>query len=169
MASMFSSTSGPLPMSVAPRTGVVILPFSMRYPSATPNTNSPVAGLTWPPESDLAYRALGVSAMIWSALVRARAEVGVGHARIGQVAVVLPPAVAGERQPEMSAPQPIGEVAGEDARLDDRGLLAGRAFVVAPGAAPQARGEAVVVGEHMLARPRAAPSLPSQTLVFLRM
>ena len=45
------STSGPLPMSCAARTGRVISPCSMRYASVTPNTKSPVAGFTWPPPS----------------------------------------------------------------------------------------------------------------------
>ena len=43
------STSGPLPISVAPLTGRVSLPFSIRYASLAENTNLPLVMSTWPP------------------------------------------------------------------------------------------------------------------------
>src|SRR6185369_5447324 len=43
------STSGPLPMRVAPRTGRVTLPPSMRYASLAEKTNLPLVMSTCPP------------------------------------------------------------------------------------------------------------------------
>src|SRR6266511_333452 len=48
-ASIAASASMQLPIRVAPRHGRVTLPASIRYPSETPKTKSPVAGSTWPP------------------------------------------------------------------------------------------------------------------------
>ena len=52
--SMRLSTSPPLPIKVAPRTGRSILPSRISYPSATEKLNSPVAGFTEPPPICLA-------------------------------------------------------------------------------------------------------------------
>ena len=43
------STSGPLPISVAPFTGRVILPSSIRYASLAEKTNLPLVMSTCPP------------------------------------------------------------------------------------------------------------------------
>ena len=48
--------SGPLPISVAPFTGAVILPSSMRYASVAENTYLPLVMSTWPPPKLTAYR-----------------------------------------------------------------------------------------------------------------
>ena len=52
-ASMRRSTSGPLPIRLASRSGSVMRPSSIRYASVVPKTKSPVAVLTWPPPSFL--------------------------------------------------------------------------------------------------------------------
>ena len=64
--SIFMIISEPLPTSVAPRTGVVILPSFTRYPSITAKLNSPVAGLTEPPPILAAYRPSPIEAIISS-------------------------------------------------------------------------------------------------------
>src|SRR6185369_14899940 len=43
------SASGPLPISVAPLTGAVTRPFSIRYASLAEKTNRPLVMSTWPP------------------------------------------------------------------------------------------------------------------------
>src|SRR3954468_7671943 len=58
------SASGPLPMSVAPFTGCVTLPSSMRYASAVENTNLPLVMSTWPPPKLVAYRPFFTLAII---------------------------------------------------------------------------------------------------------
>src|SRR5260363_300239 len=50
------NASGPLPLSVAPLTGAVILPFSIRYASAAEKTNWPFVISTCPPSKLTAYR-----------------------------------------------------------------------------------------------------------------
>ena len=52
-ASTALMTSIALPIRFAPLTGVVTAPSSIRNPSATPKTKSPVAGFVWPPPSDV--------------------------------------------------------------------------------------------------------------------
>src|SRR5665648_669994 len=56
----------PVPISVAPLKGVVILPFSILYPSITEKLNSPVAGLTEPPPIYFAYNPFSVFEIISS-------------------------------------------------------------------------------------------------------
>ena len=53
IASTALMTSMARPIRFAPRTGVVTWPCSIRKPSLTPNTKSPVAGFTCPPPSDV--------------------------------------------------------------------------------------------------------------------
>src|SRR6202012_604132 len=53
-ASIAARASRQLPISVAPEHGAVTLPSSIRYPSETPKTKSPVAGSTCPPPKDTA-------------------------------------------------------------------------------------------------------------------
>ena len=98
--------------------------------------------------------------------VRSRTEIGVGHPGIGQMPEVLPATVAGERQSQVTAAQPVGEVAGQDAGLDHRGALTGHPFVVAARAAPHPRPDAVVEREHVLAgHPLPFLSLPDAGLL----
>ncbi len=60
----------------------------------------------------------------------ARGDVGRRHARDRHVAERLAPSVAGRRGARLAGAQPVVEVAGEAAVLDDQRLLRGHAFVV---------------------------------------
>jgi len=60
------STSGPLPISIAPLTGTVFLPFSIRYASLAEKTNLPDVMSTWPPPKFGAYKPRSTDAMISS-------------------------------------------------------------------------------------------------------
>ena len=62
--SIFIRISAPLPIRLAPRTGVVILPPFTRYPSCTAKLNSPVAGSTDPPPILAAYSPSPMEEMI---------------------------------------------------------------------------------------------------------
>src|SRR5690606_12175292 len=53
-ATIFLMVSGPLPSSMAPRTGSAIWPSRIRYPSLTAKLYSPEPGRTWPPPMTLA-------------------------------------------------------------------------------------------------------------------
>src|SRR5690625_2866126 len=55
-AAIFRIVSGPLPSSIAPRTGSAISPLRIMNPSVTAKLYSPEPGFTWPPPSPLAYR-----------------------------------------------------------------------------------------------------------------
>src|SRR5262249_8004173 len=60
------STSGPLPMSVAPLTGRVTLPPSIKYASLAEKTNLPLVISTCPPPKETAYRPRGTDLMMSS-------------------------------------------------------------------------------------------------------
>src|SRR5471030_2651305 len=60
----YLSDSGPLPISVAPFTGYVILPFSIMYASDAENTNLPLVMSTWPPPKFTAYKPFFTDARI---------------------------------------------------------------------------------------------------------
>ena len=53
-------------MSVAPFTGAVTFPFSIRYASLAENTKRPDVMSTWPPPKFTAYSPLSTDAMISS-------------------------------------------------------------------------------------------------------
>ena len=61
IASIALMTSIARPIRFAPRTGVPTWPFSIKNPSLTPNTKSPVAGLTCPPPSEVTHTPCSVA------------------------------------------------------------------------------------------------------------
>ena len=124
------STSGPLPISVAPLTGAPIAPAldpvrlaRREHELAARDVDLAAAeGHRVEAAVDRAHDVVGI--------VLAREHEGVGHARHRQVRVALAAAVAGRRHAHQPRVQPVLQVAAQDAVLDQHGALRGRALVV---------------------------------------
>ncbi len=138
------STSGPLPISVAPLSGVPIRPFSIgvrlarrEHELARGDVHLAAA------EVDRVDAALDGGDDL-RGRVRPRAHVGIGHARQRHVRERLAPAVAGRRHAHEARVEAILHVAAQHAVLDERGAVGGRALVVDVERAAAARQRAVV-------------------------
>ena len=123
-------TSIARPIRFAPRTGVPTWPFSIKNPSLTPNTKSPVAGLTCPPPSEVTHTPCSVASRMSPGLeepLRMFVLVmrGTGGKRVG-----LAPAVPGGRHALLVGAQPVVEEPLQHAVGEQHRVLRRLAFVV---------------------------------------
>ena len=138
------STSGPLPISVAPFTGAPIAPVldAVGLAGAEDELAARDVDLA-AAEGDGVEPALDRAQDVLGILVAGQHE-GVRHARHRQVRVALAAPVARGLHAHQARVEPVLQVAAQDAVLDQHVALGGRALVVDVERAAPARQRAVV-------------------------
>ena len=124
------STSGPLPIRVAPLIGAVICPFSMRYASDAEKTNLPFVMSTCPPPKLTAYTPFFTERIMSSGIVLPGQHVSVRHARHRNVLVAFAASVAGIGEAHQLRREFVAEISLQNSILDQHGFLRGLAFII---------------------------------------